>query len=211
MSGSPENYKGQYASLKFDPYKFKEFPKAIYVDGKVIGTANNLMEEKELYASRGIDKGDIDPLRASQDEVAELRAKLAQFEAGQPATGRSTAPRTNTVEMLPAGSQKMGPGDDVAGDNVIPEHLEDSPRGANPTYNPPPDGDPARNAVPKPGAPPNQAANALQAQATAVPGGSQQSTSAAAKLNPLLPPKPAGSPGAVGTAPQVTSPIKDGQ
>ncbi len=101
MTGSPENYKGQYGSLKFDPYKFREFPKVIYVDGKVIGTAANLMEEKELYASRGIDKGDIDPMSAAQDEIAELRAKLAQFEAGAPAVGRKAGVQTNTVAMLP--------------------------------------------------------------------------------------------------------------
>lgn len=212
MSGSPENYKGQYGSLKFDSYKYREFPKTIYVEGKLIGTANNLLEEKELYASHGIERGDIDPMTSLRDENAELKARLAQFESGQPATGRSTGVRTNTVAMLPeddgkqqqdAGKpQKMGPGDGVAGDNVIPEHLEDSPRGANPTYNPPPGGDPARNAVPKPGAPPNQAANALQAQAIST-GDSAQQRSAGAKPNPLLQNKS-------GSAPQINSPIKDG-
>lgn len=101
MSGSPENYKGQYASLKFDPYKFKEFPKAVYLEGKLIGTANNLLEEKELYAARGIERDDIDPMTSLRDENAELKAKLAQFESGQPAVGRTNAVRTATVEMLP--------------------------------------------------------------------------------------------------------------
>lgn len=183
MSGSPKNYEGQYASLKFEPYKHREFPKAVYVGGVLVGTANNLLEEKELYASRGIERGDIDPMTSLRDENAELKAKLAQFEGGQPVVGRSTGVQTNTVEMLPAGApQKMGPGDGVAGDNVIPEHLEDSPRGANPTYNPPPGGDPARIAVPKPG------------------------QTAGAKPNPLL----QGKPGVQGSAPQVNSPIKDG-
>lgn len=102
MTGSPENYKGQYASLKFDPYKHREFPKAVYVDGKLIGTASNLLEEKELYTSRGIERGDIDPMTSLRDENAELKAKLAQFESGQPAVGRSAGARTNTVEMLSA-------------------------------------------------------------------------------------------------------------
>lgn len=207
MTGSPENYKGQYASLKFDPYKHREFPKAIYVDGKLIGTAANLLEEKELYASRGIERGDIDPMTSLRDENAELKAKLAQFESGQPATGRSTGVRTNTVEILPEddGKPKMGPGDGVAGDNVTPQHLEDSPRGANPTYNPPPGGDPANKAVPKPGAPPQQAQNALNAQAVGT-GDSAQQRSVGKPANPLL----AGKPSPQGSAPHVNSPIKDG-
>lgn len=195
MTGSPENYKGQYGSLKFDPYKYREFPKSIYVEGKLIGTANNLMEEKELYASRGIDKGDIDPMSAAQDEIAELRAKLAQFETGKPPVGRSPGVRTNTVEMLPEGPDtppQMGPGDGVIGDNVIPEHLEDSPRGANPTYNPPPGGDPARNAVPKPG----------QTEATKI---AENASQQGKNPNPLL----QGKPGPQGSAPAVHSPIKD--
>lgn len=209
MTGSPENYKGQYASLKFDPYKFKEFPKAVYLDGKLIGTANNLLEEKELYAARGIDRADIDPMTSLRDENAELKAKLAQFESGQPAVGRSPGVQTNTVAMLPE-SAKRGPGDGVAGDNVIPEHLEDSPRGANPTYNPPPGGDPAANAVPKPGAPSNQATNAQQAQAVGTGAGSQQSVSTG--VNTVKPPNPLlqGKPGAQGTAPQVNKPMESG-
>jgi hypothetical protein len=207
MTGSPENYKGQYASLKFDPYKHREFPKAVYVDGVLVGTANNLLEEKELYASRGIERGDIDPMSAARDEIAELKAKLAQFESGQPAVGRSVGVQTNTVSMLPAGvPQKMGPGDGVAGDNVTPEHLEDSPRGANPTYNPPPGGDPARNAVPKPGATSTNP-TAEQAQATGSPEKQQQSVSTGTKPpNPLL----VGKPGAQGTAPQVNKPLESG-
>lgn len=196
MTGSPENYKGQYASLKFDPYKHREFPKTIYVEGKLIGTANNLLEEKELYASRGIERGDIDPMTSLRDENAELKAKLAQFESGQPATGRSTGVRTNTVEMLPEGPYtppQMGPGDGVAGDNVIPEHLEDSPRGANPTYNPPPGGDPGANVVPKPG----------QTGATKI---AENASQQGKNPNPLL----AGKPSPQGSAPPVTSPIKDG-
>lgn len=194
MTGSPENYKGQYAGLKFEPYKHREFPKAVYVEGKLIGTANNLLEEKELYAGQGIDKGDIDPMGALKDENAELRAKLAQFEAGQPATGRKAGVQTNTVAMLPA-----GPGDGV----VEAAHEEKSPRGANPTYNPPPGGDPANRATPMPGQ--NGAQNALNAQAVGNAAQGQQSVSAGAKPpNPLL----AGKPGPQGTAPQVTKPLE---
>lgn len=103
--GSPEHYKGQYASLKFPPYKYQEYPKAIYTDEgrkKILGMANNAMEEKELYASIGVEKVDIDPLGAALDEVSVLRAKLAQYE-GQDAS-QQIAPakgvKTNTVEML---------------------------------------------------------------------------------------------------------------
>ena len=109
IQGSPEQYKGQYAGLKFPPYKHQEYPKMLYKDEArktVLGIAQNAMEEKELYASIGVDKVDIDPLGAALDEVSVLRAKLAQYE-GQDAT-QQIAPqkmvgvRTNTVEMLPA-------------------------------------------------------------------------------------------------------------
>lgn len=102
MTGSPENYKGQYAGLKFDPYKFREFPKVIYSDeGKVLGTAANAREENELYASIGVVKADIDPLGAAQDEIAQLREQLAKFEAGASPTVKKTGVRTETVKMLP--------------------------------------------------------------------------------------------------------------
>ena len=108
IQGSPENYKGQYASLKFPPYKYQEYPKLLYKDDTrkaVLGTAQNAMEEKELYASIGVDKVDIDPLGAALDEVSILRAKLAQYEgfnaAEQIAPTKLAAVRTNTVEMLP--------------------------------------------------------------------------------------------------------------
>lgn len=109
--GSPEHYKGQYASLKFPAFKQQEYPKLIYADEgrkKILGTANNAMEEKELYASIGVDKIDVDPLGAALDEVSVLRAKLAQYE-GTDAT-QQIAPakgvRTNTVEMLPDTGQE---------------------------------------------------------------------------------------------------------
>jgi hypothetical protein len=108
IQGSPENYKGQYASLKFPPYKYQEYPKTLYKDDTrkaVLGIANNAMEEKELYASIGVDKVDIDPLGAALDEVSILRAKLAQYEgsnaAEQIAPTKPAGVRTNTVEMLP--------------------------------------------------------------------------------------------------------------
>lgn len=123
MTGSPENYKGQYASLKFEPYKHREFPKAVYVEGKLIGTANNLMEEKEIYAARGIEREDIDPMTSLRDENAELKAKLAQFESGQPAVGRTAGVKTNTIEMLPAGAGSDGgaKGKDDASPQVAPK------------------------------------------------------------------------------------------
>lgn len=104
--GSPEHYKGQYSGMKFPAYKHQEYPKLIYRDEArkaILGTAANAMEEKELYASIGVEKVDIDPLGAALDEVSVLRAKLAQYE-GQDAS-EQIAPtkgvRTNTVEMLP--------------------------------------------------------------------------------------------------------------
>lgn len=108
IQGSPENYKGQYAGLKFPPYKHQEYPKLLYRDEDrkvVLGTARNAMEEKELYASIGLDKVDIDPLGAALDEVSILRAKLAQYEgqdaASQIAPTKVAGVRTTTVEMLP--------------------------------------------------------------------------------------------------------------
>lgn len=214
MSGSPENYKGQYAGLKFPSYKYNEYPKILYKDEAkklVLGTANNAMEEKELYASIGVEKADIDPLNAALDEVSVLRAKLAQYEgddvALQKAAPKRAGVQTNTVEMLPAGS---GPGNDLPGENTTPAHLEESPRGANPTYNPPPGGDPAvvQRTVPKAGENPTH--NNLAAQAIGTGDSKQQqsvSTGVQGKVaNPLL----AGKPGAQGSAPQVTSPIKSG-
>ncbi len=105
MQGSPEHYKGQYAGLKFPPYKYQEYPKVLYRDEarkSILGVANNAMEEKELYASIGVEKIDIDPLGAALDEVSVLRAKLAQYEGkdtpAQIASQKGV--KTNTVSML---------------------------------------------------------------------------------------------------------------
>lgn len=104
MTGSPENYKGQYAGMKFEPYKFKEFPKVVYTEsGKVLGTAANAREENELYASIGVVKSDVDPLGAAQDEIAQLREQLAKFEAGASVSPvKKAGVQTATVEMLTA-------------------------------------------------------------------------------------------------------------
>lgn len=107
MSGSPEHYKGQYASLKFPAYKYQEYPKVLYRDEDkrtVLGLANNAMEEKELYASIGVEKSDIDPMGAALDEISVLRAKLAQYEGSD--LEKQIAPKpagkqTQTVQMLP--------------------------------------------------------------------------------------------------------------
>lgn len=99
---NPEGYKGQYAHLKFPPYKFQEFPKCIYIEGVLVGTANNLLEEKEIYESRGIAKNDIDPLGAARDEIAQLRAQLEKFTAGASTEVVKPKVQTQTVEMLPA-------------------------------------------------------------------------------------------------------------
>jgi hypothetical protein len=115
VQGSPEHYKGQFGSLKFPPYKYHEYPKVLYRDEerkKVLGTAQNAMEEKELYASIGVDKVDIDPLGAALDEVSVLRAKLAQYEGqgeGQIAAQKTAAVRTSTVEMLPESAPPNAP------------------------------------------------------------------------------------------------------
>src|SRR5882757_5685147 len=103
--GSPEHYKGQYASLKFPKFEQKEYPKLLYTDEsrkKILGTAQNAMEEKELYASIGVEKVDIDPLGAALDEVSVLRAKLAQYEglADQAIPVKTAGVRTETVQML---------------------------------------------------------------------------------------------------------------
>lgn len=106
--GNPENYKGMYGSLKFPAFKMQEYPKLIYNEdrSKVIGTAANAMEEKEIYASIGVDKADIDPVGAMQDELVTLKARLAQYEGADPANQISAAKvsnvKTNTVEMLGA-------------------------------------------------------------------------------------------------------------
>jgi len=106
VQGSPENYKGMYGSLKFPPRKHHEYPKLLYRDdGKLLGTANNAMEEKELYASIGVEKADIDPLGAAQDELAVLRTKLAQYEGTdttKQVAAKTSGVKTATVEMLPA-------------------------------------------------------------------------------------------------------------
>lgn len=107
IQGSPEGYKGMYGSLKFPKLPHQEYPKLIYTaEGKIKGTANNAMEEKEIYASMGVDKIDIDPLGAALDEVALLREKLAQYEGNDPAKQIASSGKgkvqTSTVEMLPA-------------------------------------------------------------------------------------------------------------
>lgn len=111
MTGSPENYKGQYAGLKFEAYKFREFPKVIYTDGgKVLGTAANAREENELYASIGVVKADVDPLGAAQDEIARLQEQLAEFQAGASvAPVKKAGVQTATVEMLPDGDGGISP------------------------------------------------------------------------------------------------------
>lgn len=110
MTGSPENYKGMFAGLKFDPYKFREFPKVIYAEsGKVLGTASNAREENELYASIGVVKSDVDPLGAAQDEIAQLREQLAKFEAGASPSAKKVGVQTATVEMLPEGAPEAAP------------------------------------------------------------------------------------------------------
>lgn len=108
MQGSPEFYKGMYASLKFPPYRHQEYPKVLYRDEdrtKVLGTVNNAREEQELYASIGVEKGDIDPHGAALDEIAMLKAKLAKYEGTDPTTQiapqKTAGVKTNTVEMLP--------------------------------------------------------------------------------------------------------------
>lgn len=116
VQGSPEHYKGQYASLKFPPYKYQEYPKCVYRDEArkaILGIAQNAMEEKDLYASIGVDKVDVDPLGAALDEVSVLRAKLAQYEGAdasqQIAPQKAAGVRTNTVEMLPEGAPAAVP------------------------------------------------------------------------------------------------------
>src|ERR1700731_372709 len=131
--GSPEHYKGQYASLKFPPYKYQEYPKIIYKDETrkaVLGTANNAMEEKELYASIGVEKVDIDPLGAALDEVSVLRAKLAQYEGGD--ASQQIAPtkgvKTNTVEMLPESAPAPEPASKPVNLLLKPAQLAGSPQ-----------------------------------------------------------------------------------
>jgi hypothetical protein len=132
MQGSPEYYKGQYASLKFPPFKQQEYPKLIYTDEtrkKVLGVANNAMEEKELYASIGVDKVDVDPLGAALDEVSVLRAKLALYEGSdasqQIAPQKISGVSTNTVEMLPESTPVSAP-------------VANAPKAPNPLLKPAP-------------------------------------------------------------------------
>jgi len=108
IQGSPEHYKGMYGSLKFPPFKQQEYPKVLYRDEarrQLLGTANNAMEEKELYASIGVEKSDIDPMGAAQDEIAQLKAKLAQYEGSdakqQIAATKMSQVNTASVQMLP--------------------------------------------------------------------------------------------------------------
>lgn len=128
MTGSPENYKGQYAGLKFDPYKFREFPKIIYAEsGKALGIAGNAREENELYASIGVVKSDIDPLGAAQDEIAQLREQLAKFEAGASVPPvKKAGVQTATVEMLPDGPATIG---DANGPMKTETKVADAPKG----------------------------------------------------------------------------------
>ena len=131
--GSPEHYKGQYASLKFPPYKYQEYPKIIYKDEarkSVLGTANNAMEEKELYASIGVEKVDIDPLGAALDEVSVLRAKLAQYEGGDASQqiALTKGVKTNTVEMLPESAPAPEPAPKPVNPLLKPAQPADSPQ-----------------------------------------------------------------------------------
>lgn len=140
VQGSPENYKGMYGALKFPAYKRQDYPKLLYRDdGKVLGTANNAMEEKELFASIGVEKADIDPLGAAQDEVALLRAKLAQYEGDDAskavAPEKTSGVKTATVQMLPeeAPAPKSNP--------LLPKQAvaapagDPSPKGTAPVVN----------------------------------------------------------------------------
>lgn len=135
MTGSPEYYKGQYAGLKFAPFKQQEYPKILYRDDArkaILGTANNAMEEKELYASIGVEKSDIDPAAAMADELAVLRAKLAQYEGVDVTTQLAAKPgiTTASVQMLPEDSPKK-----VADVPVVPKGPSTSGAG-NPLLKP---------------------------------------------------------------------------
>lgn len=141
MSGSPENYKGQYGSLKFPTYKYQEYPKMLYKDDAKkhqLGMVNNAMEEKELYASIGVDKADIDPVGAMADELVQLKARLAKYEGNDlanqiaPQGGQKT---TSTVEMLPEEpkgiqSTDAGAKPQVAGNPLLKPHVP--PAAGNP-------------------------------------------------------------------------------
>ena len=147
--GSPEHYKGQYASLKFPPYKYQEYPKAIYRDESrkvILGMANNAMEEKELYASIGVEKVDIDPLGAALDEVSALRERLAKYE-GQDAAAQiapTKGVKTNTVAMLPA--------EELAGAGSAPA-VGSPAKPPNPLLKPAPVAQPAGSPQPQGSAP----------------------------------------------------------
>lgn len=127
IQGGAENYKGQYGSLKFPRYVYKEYPKVIRnTAGKVLGTVESATQERELLEANGESADKIDPLAAAQAENEELRARLALLEAGAAKITKPTAgPKTQSVEMLP--------------ESTAAEKLADKPaevKAANPLMKP---------------------------------------------------------------------------
>lgn len=106
--GGSKNYKGQYASLKFPRYVYKEYPKHVKdPEGKVLGVAGNAMEEAELLANAGLDAQVVDPVAAMRAELEEAKRKLSQYEGKDPANqiaAKNLGKQTASVEMLPAES-----------------------------------------------------------------------------------------------------------
>lgn len=193
VGGGAENYKGQYASLKFPKFVYQEYPKHVKnASGTLLGVANNALEEAEILGQHGLEHKDVDSLAHAMSENEALKAKLAQYEGGAGVPQIAAQPRksTTTVEMLP---QEHG--------SVVPQHEETSPEGANPTYNPPLGGDPAttRPAVKPAGSP--QVEN-QQGNQTVVP--------ASVSGNPLLRDKVAPVANAAGKAPQINKTVDPG-
>lgn len=145
MQGSPENYKGMYAGLKFPRFVHQEYPKIIYADEerrKIAGTAQNAKEEKEIYDRLGIEKEDLDPMGAAMDEIAQLRAKLAQYEGSDPAkqlAAKVNAPKTNTVQPLSASAPQaaQGPAPAEAKPNPLMQKGSPLPVGSAPKIDAP--------------------------------------------------------------------------